>query len=88
MNPFYIFGKEYVPYRVFDQFSEMQKELVNIPYDAKNVPSKSPLGRNLTNFCFVCSGTARANKLQPYVTVYDYNTMLGKKQIKRIVWLF
>ena len=71
-------GKAYVPYRVFDQFSEMQKDLVNINCDAVNVPSKSNLGKNLTNFCFVCSGTKKTIPLIPYHTVYEFNTMLGK----------
>ena len=79
LNPFFASGSDYIPYRVYDQFSEMQKELVNISYDAKNVPSKSSLGKNLSNFCFVCSGTARTVELKPYRIFYEYNTMLGKK---------
>ena len=78
MNPFFEgSGKSYTPYRVAEQFSSMQEDLVNISYDATSVPSKSNLGRSITGFCFVCSGTrARAN-LIPYHTVYEYNTMLG-----------
>ena len=57
MNLFEEYGSAYVQYRVFDQFSEMQRELVNIKYDAVNVPSKSVLGKTIKQTCFVCSAT-------------------------------
>ena len=79
MNPFQTgSGNSYNPYRIFEQFSSMQIDLVNISFDATSVPSKSNLGRNLTSFCFICSGTkAVRDRLVPYHTVYEYNTMLG-----------
>ena len=77
MNPFFEFGNAYVPYRIYEQFSSMQQDLVNISYDATSVPSKTPLGRNLVNFCFVCSGTKKSGNLTPYHVVYPFNTYLG-----------
>ena len=79
MNPFFESGNAYTPYRILEQFSSMQRDLVDISFDATSVPSKSNLGRSITGFCFVCSGTkAVRGILIPYHTVYDYNTMLGK----------
>ena len=80
MNPFYTgSGNSYMPYRIYEQFSSMQMDLVNISFDDTSVPSKSNLGKNLTSFCFVCSGTkAVRGRLVQYNTVYQYNTMLGE----------
>lgn len=77
MNPFEPGRNTYVPYRVKDQFSLMQQELVSLNYDAKNVPSKSSLGRSIKGFCWVCSSTKKTN-LEPYASVYEFNTYLGK----------
>ena len=87
MNPFEEYGSAYVPYRIFDQFSEMQRELVNINYDATNVQSKSVLGKTIKQTCFVCSSTKRKNnKLEQYSSVYEFNTLLGNYS-KLISWV-
>ena len=79
MNPFPEYGSAYVPYRVYEQFSEMQIELVNINYDAVNVPSKSILGKTIKGTCFVCAATrTKNNKLEQYNSVYEFNVLLGK----------